>query len=127
MKQKAETESPPFGRERRRFTRVALDAHVAVRVIDTNALFHSRLRDLSENGVFIVTESTRPIGTNILLTITVNEGELAINARGLIVHEVTPDDAADGKPAGIGVMFTDLPEPSRTLVRQLVATGRPIR
>lgn len=127
MKQKVETGSPPFGRERRRFTRVALDAHVAVRVVDTDALFHSRLKDLSENGVFIVTDSTRPIGTNIRVTITVKEGELAIDARGLIVHEVTPDQAVDGKPAGIGVMFLELPEASLTLVRQLVAAGRPPR
>jgi uncharacterized protein (TIGR02266 family) len=117
---------PVAGRERRRFTRVALDAHVAVTLVDTGGLFHSRVRDLSENGVFIVTESTRAIGTNIRVSITVKEGALVIEARGIVVHEVPPERASEGRPAGMGVMFTDVSEPSLALLRRVVATGQPL-
>lgn len=113
-------------RERRRFTRVALDAHVAVTLVDSGGLFHSRVRDLSENGVFIVTESTRPIGTNIRVSITVKEGGTVIEARGIVVHEVTPERASDGRPPGMGVMFTEVSEASLSLLRQVVAAGDPL-
>ncbi len=133
MKQKPKPGGPTAGRERRRFTRVALDAHVAVTVIDTNTLFHSRIRDLSENGVFVVTDSTRPIGTNIRLSITVRSfpgasstkdtGELLIEARGIIVHEVPLERAHEGGPAGIGVMFVDVRDDTLALLRRLVSAG----
>lgn len=114
------------GRERRRFTRVALDAHVSVTVLDTNTLFTSRVRDLSENGVFIMTQSTRPIGTGIRLFISVEEGKLSLEARGIIVHEVPADRATSDRPAGIGVMFTELNAETRRRLRTLVAARAPL-
>lgn len=127
MTQQTKPPPPPAaGRERRRFTRVALDAHVAVTLVDSGGLFHSRVRDLSENGVFIVTESTRAIGTNIRVSITVKEGEVTIEARGIVVHEVPPERASEGRPAGMGVMFTDVSEESLARLRQLVAAGNPL-
>lgn len=125
MKQK-EKAPPAAGRERRRFTRVALDAHVAVTLADSGGLIHSRVRDLSENGVFIVTESTRAIGTNIRVSIAVKEGAVAIEARGIVVHEVPPERASEARPAGMGVMFTDVSDASLALLRRLVATGQPL-
>ena len=126
MEHKVKPDAAASGKERRRFTRVALDAHVAVTVLDTDALFHSRLRDLSENGVFVLTNSTRPIGTNIRLSITVQEGPLSISARGIIVHEVPAERASERTPAGIGVMFTEVDEASAALLRRLVAAGEPL-
>lgn len=114
------------GRERRRFTRVALDAHVAVTVLDSGGLFHSRVRDLSENGVFIVTESTRAIGTNIRVSITVKDADVTIDARGIVVHEVSPEASGAGRPPGMGVMFTELSEEARAALRRLVAEGTPL-
>lgn len=125
-KTKARPAKAADGRERRRFTRVALDAHVAVTVLDTGGLFHSRIRDLSENGVFIVTESTRAIGTNIRVSITVEEGPLTIEARGIVVHEVPAERSHEGRPPGMGVMFTELSETSRAVLRRLVAEGTPL-
>lgn len=126
MEHNVKPDAAASGKERRRFTRVALDAHVAVTVLDTNALFHSRLRDLSENGVFVITNSTRPIGTNIRITITVKESQLSVCARGIIVHEVPPERASEGAPAGIGVMFTEVDDASVVLLRRLVAAGEPL-
>lgn len=104
------------GRERRKFARVALDAQVAVKVSDTDRLFKSRIRDLSQSGVFIFTDTTRPIGTGIKLNIAVNKENVEFRADGIIVHEVT-----DGEHPGVGVMFTDIGDFDALL--QLIAMG----
>lgn len=114
------------GRERRRFTRVALDAHVRVNVLSTDTLFESRIRDLSENGVFILTSSTRPVGTGIQLAIVVRQGEMEVRARGVIVHEVKADDADDARPAGIGVMFTEVENGTVADLKRLLDDGIPL-
>jgi uncharacterized protein (TIGR02266 family) len=114
------------GRERRRFTRVALDAHVQVSVVDTDALFDSRVRDLSENGVFILTKSTRPIGTGIKLAIVVRDGEMEVRAQGVIVREVKASDATPEQPAGIGVMFTDVDDETAEHLHDLIDHGVPL-
>lgn len=114
------------GRERRRFTRVALDAQVRVNVVDTDALFESRIRDLSENGVFILTRSTRPVGTGIQLEIVVRQGELELRATGVIVHEVPAASATLDNPAGIGVMFTNLQGGNAEDLKRLMSIGEPL-
>ena len=110
------------GRERRRFTRVALDAQVQVRVPSTDVLFESRVRDLSENGVYIITSQTRPIGTELDLVIDVANGSGVVEAKGLIVHEVTPDEATDRRPVGMGIMFIEVLSSIDDL-RNLIASG----
>lgn len=111
------------GRNRRRFTRVALDAHVQVRLGESG--FESRLKDLSINGVFILTPETRPIGTGLELNITVTDGGKQVRARGIIVHEVKPEEADAERPAGIGVMFLDVHE-GREVLEEIVAQGTPL-
>ena len=100
-------DSEPKGRERRQFARVALDARVSVRVKDSNQLFESRIRDLSQSGVFILTETTRPIGTGVTLRIVVEKEGVEFEADGIIVHEVTPEESPGASP-GVGVMFTNV-------------------
>lgn len=120
------SDEPKGGRNRRRFTRVALDAQVKVKVPSTDSLFDSRIRDLSENGVFILMEKTRPIGTGLELDIVVREGAFLVRARGIIVHEVRPEDARPDRPAGIGVMFLEVEEHSQAQLAELVKQGKPL-
>ena len=104
------------GRERRRFARVSLDAQVSVSVSDSDRLFNSRIRDLSQSGVFILTDSTRPIGTGVTLKIAVAKEGVEFEARGIIVHEVN-----EGPEAGVGVMFTNIADFDALI--QLIAMG----
>ena len=126
MSDKTESEAAEAsGRNRRRFTRVALDAQVAVKLSSVEGGFESRLKDLSENGVFILTSSTRPIGTGLELTITVVEGAHSVRARGIVVHEVKPPEATAGHPAGIGVMFLEIHE-GRESLNKMLEIGTPV-
>ncbi len=113
-------------RERRRFPRVALDAEVRVKLSTTDDGFKSRIRDLSETGVFILTEETRPIGTGLELTLVLTEGALVARVRGIIVHEVRVHEATKKLPSGIGVMFLDVDDDTKGVLRDLIARGEPL-
>lgn len=108
------------GSERRQVSRVPLDAQVTVTVADTEALFRSRVRDLSERGVFIIAQHTRPIGTSVRVSMVLQLENVVLEVRGLIVHEVPADAATEERPAGMGVMFTEVPEESQALLKYLV-------
>jgi len=112
------------GRERRQFTRVALDAVVRVAIPAHNQRLESRVRDLSENGVFIVAKNTRPIGTELSLTIDVTP-DFVLEARGIVVHEVVAADATESRPAGMGIMFLELMSPLEEL-RAFIASRPPL-
>ena len=111
------------GKNRRRFARVALDTHVSVKLGEVG--FESRLKDISVNGVFILTSETRPIGTGLEVSINLSEGGRQIRARGIIVHEVVREEATPRRPAGIGVMFLEVQE-GEDVLRQLVAANIPV-
>ena len=117
--------SEASGRNRRRFSRVALDAQVAVKLSSVEGGFESRLKDLSENGVFILTSVTRPIGTGLQVRITVVEGAHSVRARGIVVHEVKQGEGTEGHPAGIGVMFLEIHEGQASL-NKMLEIGTPV-
>lgn len=115
-----------MSKERRKFPRVSLEADVRVKISKDSLRLDGRIRDLSENGVFIVTEQTRPIGTGIELTLILTEGAMTAKTKGIIVHEVKKDEGTDEKPAGIGVMFLEISEEAVSSIRTLVSVGVPI-
>ena len=113
-------------RERRRFPRVLLEADVFVEAETEQSLFKSRLRDLSENGVFIRTTNTRPLGTGVRLRIEIVRRDLRVVVRGIVVHLVDARDETDAAPAGMGVMFTEVDPSSQAALRAMIAMGSPL-
>ena len=95
-------------------------------MLSTDVLFETRIRDLSENGVFIITTDTRPIGTGLDLDIDVVAGGVRLQVRGIIVHEVTEAEATDARPCGIGVMFMDVEPQTLSVLERLIALGKPL-
>lgn len=111
--------------ERRKFPRVTLDVDIRVKLSKTDEDSQHRIRDLSESGVYIVTEKTRPIGTGIDLTLIVGDAAVVVRTRGIIVHEITAADATAERPPGIGVMFLDISKDAKDALRKLVQSGKP--
>ena len=112
------------GRERRQFTRVALDAYVRVIIPANRASIESRVRDLSENGVFLIARATRPIGTELQLHIDITP-DLVIRAKGIVVHEVKPDEGSSERPGGMGIMFLEIESDIEEL-RAFIASREPL-
>jgi hypothetical protein len=112
------------GRERRQFTRVALDAYVRVIIPANRASIESRVRDLSENGVFLIARATRPIGTELQLHIDITP-DLVIRAKGIVVHEVKADEGSSERPGGMGIMFLEIESDIEEL-RAFIASREPL-
>jgi PilZ domain len=100
----------PAGKENRRTARVAVSKGVWVAWQAGGPRNVSRVRDLSEGGVFISTALSVPIGAEVELLFALPEGEARIH--GLVRY-------ADGKN-GIGVEFTRMGTVDRARFQELL-------
>jgi PilZ domain len=78
--------------------------------VSINEKFYARCVDISESGMFLLTAQTFPEGTTIALSFPIGNGMVATQA---VVRYPVPN-------AGIGLLFQDLPEKDRTLIREYV-------
>ena len=75
-----------------------------------NEKIYAKSVDISESGMFLLTAQTFPEGTNITLSFPIGNGVVASKA---VVRYPVPN-------AGIGLLFQDLPEKDRALIREYV-------
>ena len=80
------------------------------RMIRANAL------DLSEGGMYIVTNSTPKKGRSVMIEMPTVNGS-SVKFTGSVVHHRT----IDGLPHGIGIQFDFLDESARKAVAEIVA------
>lgn len=74
--------------------------------------------NISRTGVFIKTRSPLPVGTEVDLRVTVVTDDIeTLQGVGTVVR-VAND------PAGMGIEFKDLSQPSRALVDKLLAANQ---
>ncbi len=106
---------PPYEKERRHLrVKVALDVKFTCveameRMIKADAL------DLSEGGMYIVTESTPQKGRTVMIEMpTINGG--SVKFTGAVVHH----RAIDGLPHGIGIQFDVLEAAAKKAVAEIV-------
>lgn len=95
-----------------------IDLRVAMRFESIDDVVKSRTVDLSQGGCFLATRSPRAEATRVHLALTVGEREAQV--KGVVVHRVTPADAAGQQP-GMGVQFTEVGEDARALIDEILA------
>lgn len=112
------------GEENRQHPRVPLDVLVQVKS-DSIAQFRAvHAKNLSVGGMFIATNegagtmsesgkiaAAKSVGTQVFFQFTVKDGGTLIEGLGKIVH---------ASPAGLGVEFVSVLEPSASIIRALV-------
>ena len=85
------------------------------------ALAAGPLHDISKGGLFIRTETIKPIGTEITLKIAVPIEGVTLQARGIVVHTISAEDVTDTSlPAGMGIMFTELDDTAQGQIERLI-------
>jgi hypothetical protein len=89
----------------RLFPRVSFSGRVMV-----NEKINAKSVDISESGMFLLTTQTFPEGTNLMLSFPIGKGTVATQA---VVRYSVPN-------AGIGLLFSELPEEHRALIRDFV-------
>ncbi|MFO0634530.1 MAG: PilZ domain-containing protein [Nannocystaceae bacterium] len=99
--------------ERRRAPRVAINAEFGALPETTY------VSDLSEQGVFVHTDRSLPIGTQLLTRFTVLlDDPVVLEARGVVVRQ-------QSSPPGLGVAFTEVSPEMVLRLRDAVARLRP--
>jgi c-di-GMP-binding flagellar brake protein YcgR len=103
--------------ERRRFPRVSAIVPVEYRVGSFGELIRDMSLDISEGGFFLKTHRPHVLGDVVSFRIiTENEGGV-IEGVATVVRVVDGGDASSG---GLGLSFTSLEEPSRSMMKKLV-------
>jgi uncharacterized protein (TIGR02266 family) len=113
--------TPPTGDERRRWPRIAVGLRIQMRMARPDDLFRSyHLRDVSLGGMFVKTDSPRPLGTDVEVRVEFVRGG-AFVARGKVVRVVRAREVPDrSQPTGIGIEFTQMTDESRRLLEELL-------
>jgi hypothetical protein len=92
-------------RERRRHARTPTEIQV---IYDSEMLnLDATARDVSDGGVFVMTELLDQVGTPCVMTIEL-PGTRPFRANGVVRHVVTSASAQGKHPPGMGIEFTDL-------------------
>ena len=81
---------------------VALEAHL--RASNLVGLAHAYTTNISRQGVFIVTNSPRPIGTSVKITVQVETSAKLQQVEGVVVHVASP-----GEVPGMGIFIPSPP------------------
>jgi uncharacterized protein (TIGR02266 family) len=76
--------------------------------------------DLSEGGIFLLTEKSCPLGTRGSLKFRVSQFEEAFDLQAEVVRTVEPGAEREGQQAGLGMRFLDLDDRDRERLQRLV-------
>ncbi|MBI5498464.1 MAG: TIGR02266 family protein [Deltaproteobacteria bacterium] len=104
---------------RRRFVRVPLTVMVQYRATSVDALLDAHTVDVSEGGLFLRTDRPRPMGTRVQFRILLEDGGTLLEGTAVVVRCLPV--ATEGSAAGMALTFTQMEEPSRAALRDLVA------
>jgi c-di-GMP-binding flagellar brake protein YcgR len=103
--------------DRREHERASVSIPVQYKVGSFGDLVEDATSDLSMGGMFLRTTAERAVGDEIRFQIiTEKEGGL-IEGTARVVRVVP---GTDGEPGGIGLEFTELVEPNRSMMEVLV-------
>lgn len=110
----------PSGAERRSYERFDTWLHVDVTTGET--FLFAYITNISEMGIFIRSESPMPIGTELRLRFSTEDGAPVLELDGMVVW-INPMRANGDNPnPGMGVRFAELTPDQRERVVGLVRT-----
>lgn len=75
--------------------------------------------DVSVGGMFLRTREPKPKGTMLYFQFTTRDDGALIEGLGRVVR-VVEKDGGEEAPAGMGIEFVNVEEPSMTLIRDIV-------
>ncbi len=103
---------------RREAPRTPIDLRVEYK--RANSFFADYTKNISHGGTFIRTERPLPIGTEFQFELVVPGLEEPIRLRGKVQWLVTPEDADEENPSGMGIGFLHPSESEREMFKARV-------
>jgi type IV pilus assembly protein PilZ len=109
------SEHPP---DRRSELRAPIELKVEYKRL--NSFFADYTRNISRGGTFIRTSKPLDIGTEFVFKLVVPNMEKPLALRGKVQWTVSPENATDEQPAGMGIGFVYRNESEREKIESLV-------
>jgi hypothetical protein len=106
--------APPTGADRRSHPRYAFTAAIEIVAEEPGQRIKTRVRDLSQQGCYVDTDSPLPLGTAADVRIT--KGPKSLEAQARVVYNLPRK--------GMGLMFTALESPQRGTLDSWIAESR---
>ena len=101
---------------RRRFARISLDTKVKVVFRGVEQRNQILLYNISEGGLFLATEQTKPIGSKLQFEFRVQDGGASITGVGIVRWiESNPQQRI-----GMGIQFIELNDEGRKVISELL-------
>jgi len=104
----------------RESVRVPLETKVNLEFEKFTGFITEYSSNISDGGMFIKTHEPRPVGTILSFDFRLRDNFKLIQGLGEVAW-VRQIDAAPDKPAGMGIKFHDIDEPSRELIKTMVS------
>ncbi len=109
-------------RPRRSRPRVRMQA--TVKISSADRIYQGLSANISDGGIFVATENLVPLGTEVVLSFTL-EGR-NIESRGVVKWVRRPDERVPQSLTGLGVQFLEISDEARALVQRFVNQREPI-
>ena len=106
----------------RRWPRIEVALEVHLRAANLVGLAHAYTANISCQGVFIITDSPRPIGTSVKITIAIETSARPQQVQGVVVH-VSPE----GEIQGMGIFIPSPPPEWQRLCEALERARASVR
>jgi len=105
------------GRERRINKRIALDLLVQFRLKTMDDFLTEHASNISTGGMFIRTDSPKPLGSMVYLQFQLEQGKTLIEGLGRVVHV----NAASSQAPGMGIEFVNLDDASEEVISNIIS------
>ena len=106
----------------RQHTRFPIELAVRVRCTSWDDYLDLYTTNLSRGGVFVATRMSAPIGTEVLVALSLPNGT-TLELPAEVVHVAAEADA-DGRPPGMGLMFSHLDDETKQALEAMVTVAR---
>jgi uncharacterized protein (TIGR02266 family) len=87
--------------------------------------FNGFTEDISDGGVFVATHQLFPIGTEMLLTLTLEGKEIEIVADVVWLRDYNDFNSLDNEP-GMGLKFRNLSEENKIIINKFIKKREPL-
>ncbi len=115
-----ESDRPEGGETKRELGRLALAIKVRVSCASADAFSVHFSENLSKDGVFVRSTSPKPIGSTLEIEYVLQNGLVALRAKGVVRWVRGIDDGGTG-PSGMGVQLTEIDEAGQRFLCSLLA------
>lgn len=97
-----------------------IKARLKVRFKSANAFISEYTHNISKGGLFVRTGKPCASGSLVEVVLVIPETEQEVVATGEVIHIVTPEEATDKQPAGMGLQLREIDPLDQTTIETFI-------